>query len=458
MYPMKLVLSRRVSALGLSAGIAALGSGLVACGSSTTSSGTANTNTNTNTTTGTGTTTNESDAGVDASSAGTATDASAVITGACPPAGYTAACAAPVDQIDFTPMYSAFIPGSTAHVFSIPAITDDGNPGTTWCVGDSTQAILAPQSFNNLPGVMITVQGVGANSDGDAGELGTIQVYALENDGTCGASTLTITATTEAEWTLGSQRYNDDITLTGTRTGEGALLTGTGDAGSVYEKDGGTACTNCHGPTATTGPYRQVAHSPEQTGGFSDQVLVGIFTQGNVPGWTPTQPPPLDGGYWDPSVINAACDAGPPNYGPNQPTRTDPLIGAASDGGTEPCGTWAYDTWHSFHQWSDISTPQEQAAIITYLRAITPESQNGTPAENFGGRGAPGDGGARGRRDGGFPFGDGGFPFGDGGFPFGDGGFPFGDGGFPGEFDATMPAEAGAPDTGASTPDTGADE
>jgi len=440
MYPMKLVLGRRASVLGLSAGIVALGSGLVACSSST--NGSATTNTNTNTNTGTSTATNESDAGVDAGGNAT-TDASSVVTGTCPPAAYAAACATPVDQIDFTPMYSAFIPGSTAHVFSIPAITDDGNPGTTWCVGDSSQAILVPQSFNDLPGVMITVQGVGAGSDGDAGELGTIQVYALENDGTCGASTLTITATTEAEWTLGSARYNDNITLTGTRTGEGALLAGTGDAGSVYEKDGGTACTNCHGPTATTGPYRQVAHSPEQTGGFSDQVLVGIFTQGNVPGWTPTQPPPTDGGYWDPSVINAACDAGPPNYGPPQPTRTDPLIGMASDGGTEPCGTWAYDTWHSFHQWSDISTPQEQAAIITYLRAITPESQNGTPAENFGGRGAPpGDGGPRGRR------GDG------GGFPFGDGGFPFRDGGF--EFDATISAEAGEPDTGAVTPDTGA--
>jgi hypothetical protein len=432
---MKLVLSRKVSALSLSAGVVALGGGLFACSGSSSSS-----NTGTGTGTGTGTTTNVSDAGAAAdANANTTTDATAVTTGTCPPAAYVTACAAPVDQIDFTPMYSAFIPGSTAHVFQIPAITDDGNPGTTWCVGDSTQAILAPESFNGLPGVMINVEGVGAGSDGDAGALGTIQVYALESDGTCGTSTLTITSTTEAEWTLGSARYNDDITLAGTRTGEGALLAGTHDAGSVYEKDGGTACTNCHGPTATTGPYRQVAHSPEQTGGFSDQVLVGIFTQGNVPGWTPTQPPPTDGGgYWDPSVINAACDAGPPNYGPNQSTVTDPLI---RDAGTEPCGTWAYDTWHSFHQWSDISTPQEQAAIITYLRAIAPESQNGTPAENFGGRGAPGDGGPRGRRD--------------GGFPFGDGGFPFGDGGFPGEFDATT-ADAGTPDTGASTPDTGA--
>jgi hypothetical protein len=28
-----------------------------------------------------------------------------------------------------------------------------------------------------------------------------------------------------------------------------------GDGGSYYETDGGTACTNCHGPTATSGPY-----------------------------------------------------------------------------------------------------------------------------------------------------------------------------------------------------------
>jgi len=264
-------------------------------------------------------------------------------------------CANPTVGISFAPMYSAFIPGSQ-HTFQIPSVTDDGSPAQ-WSVSDPSQAQLAPQTFDNLPGVMITVQGLGT--------AGKLTVFATKADGTCGAADLDITNATEDDWQIGNSRYNDGVALhLGPPAGfdgggfgggfeggrpEGGMGPRTSDGGSFFEVDGGTACTNCHGPTATNGPYKDVSHTPEQTGGFSDDQLVQIITAGNVP----------DGGYFDPAVIDSRCD----------------------DGGT--CADRAYERWHSFHQWTDIQ-PDQYKGIVVYLRSLQPASQAGTA--NFGGR------------------------------------------------------------------------
>jgi hypothetical protein len=292
-------------------------------------------------------------------------------------AGGGGGCANPTVQIDFTPMYSAFIPGATDHTFQIPAVTDDGNPAT-WTSSDPSQVALVTQSFGTdpaLPGVMITVMGVGT------GTTGQVTIYATESDGSCGASVLSITTNSENDWQIGNARYNDGVNLTLNGAGGGGMMfrgmeggapaPRTEDGGSFYERDGGTACTNCHGPTATSGPYRDVSHTPEQTGGFSDDQLVAIFTQGIIP----------DGGYFDPTVLISTCDGG------------------------AACTAAAFNLWHSFHQWSDIQSDQYKGVVV-YLRSLTPAAQNGTAAaSNFGGvgRGRP-DGGARGgRRDAGAP-------------------------------------------------------
>ena len=102
------------------------------------------------------------------------------------------------------------------------------------------------------------------------------------------------------------------------------------DAGDPQQ----AACTNCHGDNAN-GPFKDVAHTPEQTGGFSDDQLVGIFTQGNVP----------DGGYFDESIV-------------------------------------PYQAWTRFHQWD--MTDDEAKGVVVYLRSLTPEDQNGSA--NFGGK------------------------------------------------------------------------
>jgi hypothetical protein len=284
-------------------------------------------------------------------------------------------CANPTVDIIFAPMYSAYIPGSTAQTFAIPAVTGDGNTAT-WSLSDPTQANMQVQSFTNggvtIPGVMITLAGTG-NSQGQ------VTVFATESDGSCGSSALTITTNTEDDWMIGNARYNDGVALHlggpggpgdggrpegGFGFGDGGRPEGGGggfhasDGGSFFEQEGGTACTNCHGPTATNGPFNDVSHTPEQTGGFSDTDLQNIILNGDVP----------DGGYFDPTVIRPTCDGG------------------------AMCTAQAYAEWHAFHQWSDI-TSDELPGIICYLRSLTPEGQNGT--SNFGG------GGGRPHHDGG---------------------------------------------------------
>lgn len=287
-------------------------------------------------------------------------------------------CANPTLKLAFSPMYSAFIPGDTTHTFQVPAVTDDGS-AATWSISDPTQAQLVAQNFNGLPGVMITLQGAATNTHGD------LTVVATASDGTCGSALLHITSTTEDNWQIGDARYNNGVSLTlgppagldgGVPPGRGQRPDGGGmggfrptGGGSFFERDGGTACTNCHGPTATSGPYKDVSHTPEQTAGFSDDDLIQIITKGEIP----------DGGYFDPSVLVAGCDGG------------------------AQCTQRAQMQWHAFHQWADI-TPDQYPGMIAYLRSLQPESQTG--AANFGG------GGNRRRGDGGMPMrrGDAGVP------------------------------------------------
>jgi len=384
--------NRQIMAIGLTAGACTLGAGLAAGGCGSSSGGSTPAAAGGGNDSGSsgdapaavpdGSSSGESDGGV----ANVDGNTTSTAPGSCPN---------PTVPIVFSPMYSAFIPGDNQHVFSIPAVTEDGNTAT-WSVSDPNQANLQAQAFDGLPGALITVTGVGTGSDGDAGTVGQLTVVATEASGECGSATLSITASTENDWQIGNTRYNNNVVLMLNRPGGGdggglgmgggggdgggfgmgggggdggrvipdggfRMMGGGlfGDGGSYYELDGGTACTSCHGPTATGGPYRNVSHSPEQTGGFSDTDLINIFTMGVLP----------DGGYFDPSVITPMCDGGP----------------------SSTCYQTAYRTWHSFHQWTDITSDQ-YPGIIVYLRSLTPVSQNGM--SNFGGRpGRRGDGG-----------------------------------------------------------------
>jgi hypothetical protein len=373
---MKWNLDHGAAAFGVAAGILSIGSGLGACGGGSSSA------TPSSTSPGAG----DSDASGGADATITPDGGSAPT-----PVGDAGPCANPTVKIDFSPMYSAYIANSV-HTFQIPAVTDDGSTAA-WSVSDPTQAQLQATMFDGLPAVMITVQGAGT------GTMGQVTVYATEANGQCGAATLNITMATDDDWTIGSNRYNDGVSLTlGAPAGfeggappgqadggvpeggvpEGGFGMGDGgrggaglrtrDGGSFFERDGGTACVNCHGMTAVGGIFNDVSHTPAQTGGFSDDDLIQIITQGNIP----------DGGYFDPTVINANCvDGGS--------ACTDPTSCAM-------CTQNAFATWHSFHRWSDI-TSDEYRGIVVYLRSLVPMPQNGSAGNNFGRGGVRRDGG-----------------------------------------------------------------
>lgn len=256
-------------------------------------------------------------------------------------------------QVVFAPMYSAY---DGTHTFQIPAVVQGVSPtAITWSASDKTMVDLAPDP--DTGGVMITAQ-----------KAGTVTIIA--SAGTlCGSSLLTISAALEADWEAGNARYNSGVVL----PGRGLAGGGRGGASGADGAGGATmdyACTNCHGDTATTGPYKTVSHTPEQTGGFSDDDLTNIFRNGMFP--------------------RGAAD---PNF---------------------DASIVMYDTWSAFHKWS--MSDDEAKGVIVYLRSLTPQAQTG--AANFGGRF---DGGVM-MRDGGTMRFDGGLPGGGrGGAPGGGG-------------------------------------
>jgi hypothetical protein len=214
--------------------------------------------------------------------------------------------------IFFSPMYSAF---DGVHEFKVPAIADNVDPmAVTWSASDPSMVDLVPDA--TVGGVMITTR-----------KSGKVQITATTTSGQRGTSTLNITQASPDAWNLGNTRYNNGVTLTGGLMGTQTMMM--------------VACTNCHGDTATMNVFRTVSHTPEQTGGFSDEELIAIFTMATVP----------RGSYFDSSVVN-------------------------------------YNQWHGFHNW--MMSPEEAKGIIVYLRSLTPQAQAGR--RNFGGRGGGGGG------------------------------------------------------------------
>jgi hypothetical protein len=234
-------------------------------------------------------------------------------------------CDKPEIDILFAPMYSAY---DGAHTFKVPAVVDSiSSSAVNWSAADPSMVDITPDAATG--GVMITMR-----------KAGSTQIIAKAG-GLCGVSALTVSQASPDDWMVGSARYNDGIVLTGG-------LRGGGGDGGVNTRE--AACTNCHGDTATMGLFKTVSHTPTQTGGFSDQDLIQIFTMGMVP----------VGGYFDESVI-------------------------------------PYRQWQGFHRWQ--MTPEQAKGMVTYLRSLTPQSQMGMRGD-FGGR--RGDGGRGTRGDGGF--------------------------------------------------------
>jgi hypothetical protein len=233
-------------------------------------------------------------------------------------------CANPSLEILFSPMYSAY---DGVHPFKVPAVVNSINASVvSWSAEDPSLVDTTPDPSTG--GIMLTMR-----------KAGTTKIVANAG-GLCGVATLTVAQATPDDWMVGSARYNNGIVLTSLPGGG----RGGGDAGATE-----AACTSCHGDTATMGLFKTVSHTPQQTGGFSDDDLIRIFTMGMVP----------PGGYFDESVVN-------------------------------------YQTWQRFHRWQ--MTAEQAKGVIVYLRSLTPQSQAGMRGDFGGGRG---DGGRRGGGDGG---------------------------------------------------------
>lgn len=240
----------------------------------------------------------------------------------------SAACTASSSlQILFGPMYSAYLTDSTKHVFQIPAIANvnDTAASASWSASDPNAVAFTPDPETG--GTLITVK--------SAASAVTITAQVAQ----CTATTqLHVTAATEADWQAGNARYNNGVPVYPGCVGAklapqlaeaGIDLPPPPDAGCP---EAGPACTGCHGSMPTAGFFQGVEHTPEQTGGFTDQELIDIFVNG----------------------VDRTYDT---TYVP-------------------------YEYWHVFHTWTDIDTPAARKAMVVYLRSLKPALEDG--GVNFG--------------------------------------------------------------------------
>jgi hypothetical protein len=236
-----------------------------------------------------------------------------------------AACTDGGLTVAFNPMYSAF---DGKHTFAIPAVVRGSNGHVVWSA-DSTYVNMV-QDLERQNEVLITMKKPGSVAinvqtvaDPDA---------SAPQPTLCGGAVLTISAASEADWEIGSARYNDGTSLH--LAGSTTPAAGGASPLEMSADGGGPACNNCHGEAATSSAFKDVSHTPEQTGGFSDDQILGIILHGEFP----------DSGYFDPTIV-------------------------------------PYPVWSAFHRWADI-TQDQQRGIIVYLRSLTPAPQKGQP--NFG--------------------------------------------------------------------------
>jgi hypothetical protein len=206
----------------------------------------------------------------------------------------------------FNPMYSAY---DGVHDFQLPAIVQ-GVQDVDWSARPADAVDLAPDSETG--GVMITMR-----------QAGEVQIIARAGN-LSGSATLYITDATPEDWELGEQRYNNEIPFPMFDIPDGGFMP-TADGGMPnvdIEIPDNLSCRNCHGAGAEA---LDVEHTPQQTGGYSDDQLKSIFTMGMKPEGSTFHTP------FPPSI------------------------------------------YEQFHTWD--ATDAEKKGIVVYLRSLTPKTQ-----------------------------------------------------------------------------------
>ncbi|MET0592490.1 MAG: hypothetical protein ABW133_07315 [Polyangiaceae bacterium] len=208
------------------------------------------------------------------------------------------ACTSGNFPLIFSPVYSAF---DGTNTYQVPVIAYGITDTVKWTSSDPDAVYFDADKvdFGDAgpnPGraVLITTR-----------KAGTFTISASSGTA-CGSAQLTVTQATADEREKGNNRYNNGVPIS---------------------FDGGRtpACNNCHGST-NPGGLTDVEHTPQQTGGYSDEELKNIFLKG--------QKPPGGG-----------------------------------------CRVVSCGTWSSFHAW-DVSE-EESKGIIFYLRSLAPKPQGG---------------------------------------------------------------------------------
>jgi hypothetical protein len=161
----------------------------------------------------------------------------------------------------FNPAYSAF---DGVHDFKLPAIVQ-GVADVEWSARPADAVDLSRDTSTG--GVMITTR-----------KPGKVQIIARAG-ALSGSAELHITDATPEDWELGEHRYNNEIPFPMIDLPDGGFRTPDGGYADV-EIPNDLSCRNCHGAGAMA---LDVEHTPQQTGGYSDDDLVSIFTMGMKP-------------------------------------------------------------------------------------------------------------------------------------------------------------------------------
>jgi hypothetical protein len=269
-------------------------------------------------------------------------------------------------EIQFNPMYSAF---DGKHTFRLPVLVTGAKGKLTVTTSPADFVSYEPSP----DGVMLTMR-----------KAGDTTVTITDAEGNTGSAPLKVTENDPGDVDLGAERYANGVVPFVPREGgslfpEGGFTFPEGgfDAGITILPDGAiqfpeggfnipegggrlpmrdpeSACTFCHkpagAPSAGGGPLDRidVEHTPQQTGGYSDEEIIAIFTEAKKP----------EGSKWN--VLPAAFA---------------PII------------------YPTFHKWNVEENVKK--GIVAYLRQLEPASQGEIDFSGFG-RGGLGGGAAGG--------------------------------------------------------------
>ncbi len=235
-------------------------------------------------------------------------------------------------NVTFSPMYSAY---DGTHTFKLPVLATGGTGNVTFTASDSSMVDIVATSAT---GATLTMR-----------KAGTTTIKGTDSTGSFGTAKLTVTQGDPADFETGKERYNNGVAAFSAPdggVGDGGLPTMMGPPGD-FNPDPESACTFCHKPDGagmtSTGSPIDIEHTPQQTGGYSDDDLVNIFTKGQKPAGVGTR-----------------------------------LFPSAT-------------AWQRIHQWKVEENVKK--GIVLYLRSLEPKAQGELDFGGLMGGGPPGGGG-----------------------------------------------------------------